>query len=492
MIFKHLLKDTAIYGGTDFLLRFISFFTFPLFALALTVEEFGVMALILTGTSLLNSVANLGLNNATQRFYWDKHTQDNERPSIVSTGLFIQIITTLIMIVVSIIILSFFKNYLLDKYSISWEITIFALFSIIPGNIINFTVDVLRLNFNSRQFLFFSIFRNLLSMGLTLGAVVWLKWKLEGYFISAFLASCLTVPTALWLIKHELTIKINWSTIHKLVKFGYPFIYVSLATWIFSSMDRWMLSELSSTTQTGYYAIAGKFANIPLLLSTAFGMAWSPIVFKLVSESATYREEIGKSLTVWSYLMFISCGVIILSARELLIYFTPVAYHQAALSIIFLTLGTLWQATPQITAFGISIEKQTHLFARITWFSAAMNLILNFILIPKLGSSGAALATMLSHLFVTSAYLFITQKLHPIILEKTKLFIIFSLICITTFIAIIIEYNFRAEIFSSQWWITFSIKFTWFIFLIIIGFLTKIIRKDFLHPFMGGNKWLKT
>ena len=81
MLYK-LVKNSAIYATADFITKIIVFFTFPLIAATLSSAGFGMLELILTTVGLLGLVMNCGLNNAVQRYYWDKDTQSQQRPSI--------------------------------------------------------------------------------------------------------------------------------------------------------------------------------------------------------------------------------------------------------------------------------------------------------------------------------------------------------------------------------------------------------------------------
>ena len=90
-------------------------------------------------------------------------------------------------------------------------------------------------------------------------------------------------------------------------------------------------------------------------------------------------------------------------------------------------MGSVLFGTTQITAIGISISRKTHLFARATWGIAALNLMLNIVLIPLAGATGAAIATAISYGVLTGLYLFWTQRLHPLPLEVSKF--VYSMLC---------------------------------------------------------------
>ena len=114
--------------------------------------------------------------------------------------------------------------------------------------------------------------------------------------------------------------------------------------------------------------------------------------------------------------MIISSSLITLFSGEILTLLMPNEYIFSALPLCILSTSVILQASQQVTAVGISIEKKTELFAKLTWITAFTNIVLNFILINSFGATGASIATFLSYLLLSSSYLFFTQKLHPIII----------------------------------------------------------------------------
>ena len=107
MIIERLAKDVVFYGGSDLVTKMLTFAAFPIIAAALSLKGFGALELILTVTSLLGVVVNCGLNNAVQRFYWDKNTLSSNRPSIVTSGLVAQLLFGMTAILVGVMIVLF-------------------------------------------------------------------------------------------------------------------------------------------------------------------------------------------------------------------------------------------------------------------------------------------------------------------------------------------------------------------------------------------------
>jgi O-antigen/teichoic acid export membrane protein len=112
---------------------------------------------------------------------------------------------------------------------------------------------------------------------------------------------------------------------------------------------------------------------------------------------------------------------IALFAPEGLILLTPPEYWGAAPVLPALAVGLVLFGTTQITGLGISLKRRTAFLTYGAWMAAATNFTLNLILTPRYGALGAALASLASYAVLTSSFLFWSQRLHPIPLEKGRL-----------------------------------------------------------------------
>ncbi len=424
MIFKTLAKDSFIYGGADFATKLFAFFCFPIIASIISTSNFGIMELINTSIGLFGLFINCGLNNATQRFYWDPKVDIISQPSIVTSGFFSQIFFSLIFLFFGILFIPFFIP-LLIHYQLPLDYNTFIYLLIIIGltQLNQFILDVIRLHFKPILFLLLSLLTRVLGLGLGIYFLIKNKSGLDDFYAAQALILLITVPLGLWIIRKDFQIKsMDLKVIKKLLKFGYPFIFVGLAYWLFGMIDRWMLAFMTTTENVGLFSIAYRFSSILFFVSTAFGQAWSPVSMKIMRDYPNnYRKIYGDVLIVLICILLFFAMILALFSGEIISLVMPLKYNQSASPLIVLSFAILTQATLQITAIGISIEKKTHLFVQLTWIAALINLTLNWILIKSLGLIGSAYATLISNFFLTVSYFYFTQKLHPIILPKNKL-----------------------------------------------------------------------
>lgn len=413
---RKLAKDSVIYGGGDAVTKIVAFITFPLLAVTLSPYVYGVLELVMTLVGVFGLLVGCGLNNAAQRYYWDVDTKAEERPAIVSSGLLVQIFIGVLILIFSILFLYVFWSEIQGLHlPLTWVALVAAATLMILNQWLQYILDVLRLHFSPWRFVIISLLSRVVASVAGVIVVVYLGRGLDELLSIEALVLFLVTPFALLSIRKDLTVKIEKKWVAELVSFGYPFIFVGLAYWLFGSMDRWMLAEYATTEEVGIYSISFRFASVVLFISTAFGQAWSPISIKLKADYPEQYREIyaGVLLLVLFVMLFVGGGLALFSG-ELIGMIMSESYVGSALPMAILCFGVILQATQQVTAIGISLEKKTFLFARLAWVTALINFILNWALIPKFGAVGAAWATTISYMALTGSYLYYTQRLHPL------------------------------------------------------------------------------
>lgn len=416
MLWKALAKDSAIYGGADFLSKLLAFFTFPLIAAALSPKAFGALELIATATTLLGMAASCGLSNALQRFYWDQDTPLSHRPLLVSGGLMAMTVLTLTAIILgSIVLLCIWPFIQQQDLPLSWVAIAAALVLMAANQLTQYLLDVVRLHMAPWRFLCVALISRVLTASVGVGVVFYLHQGLDGLLLAQTCVALAVLPLAMFAVRSDLVFRTSRKLVVKLVQFGYPFVFSGLAFWLFGSMDRWMLASMSSVEEVGIYSVAYRFASVVMFVSIAFGQAWSPLAIKIRTDHPdNYRSLYADVLTLLGYGMLLLGGAVALFAHELITLLMPTEYKNAALPLAVLSLGIVLQATQQVTAVGISLEKKTFIFARLAWISTGINFMLNWLLIPHFGATGSAWATTLTYLVLTASYMYFTQKLHPL------------------------------------------------------------------------------
>jgi O-antigen/teichoic acid export membrane protein len=421
---RQLIRDSAIYGGSDALARAVAFVTFPIIAKELGGKEFGILELGMTIVMLGGLFVRCGMNNAVQRYYWDAQTPVAQRPVLVSTGLAVTVACGLLVgSSIYLVHPALFRHAGVDPEVLGWYGAVGLALLITSTQWTQYVQDVLRLHFTPWKFLGFSVATRALAAILSAGVLVWLHAGVGGVLMAQALILLVSLPVGLWFIRRDLIRCVNSHWTRRLLAFGAPFTLTDMAFWLFSSIDRWMLASMISPQEVGVFSAAFRISALASFLSLAFGMAWSPCAVKLKSEyPAKFKQIYAEILILLIVVMLFAGGSIGFFSGELLAMLLPTEFADSASPLAILAFCVVVQASQQITAVGISLSLKSHLFVFLVLGAAIVNFLLNLLLIPITGAIGAAWATLIAHLILTGSYLFCSQYVYPISFPVTRLF----------------------------------------------------------------------
>ncbi|HEY5723637.1 MAG TPA: oligosaccharide flippase family protein [Allosphingosinicella sp.] len=418
---RQLGRDVAIYGGADLLFKLVQFLVIPIYAHRLAVADFGILALLQVSAILLGAIVNLGVNYSVQRFYFDKEIDESRRPLLVSTGLFQLLVSGTILIGIVGFLLYGWREPIHLDYGIAWPLVLVALATILPDQIAQYALDTSRLQFAPLKFCAIAMVKNVAGLMLGLWLLLSLDMGVLGLLVGNLVAAIAAVPLGLWLVRRDLTLGVDREYLSTMLRFGTPFVFTAAAYWAFGSLDRWMLAEMSDAVQVGLFSIAFKFASVLTLAIGAFHQAWIPLAMRMANEEPDYRRLFSMVFSGWFCFLGLTALGLALFADDVMAALTPKSYWPAAQALAIGAAAIALSGTMQITSLGVTLEKRTLLIATGAWMTAGINVGLNLLLIPRLGASGSAIATLLSYLFLTLFYLGWSQRLHPIPLERGRL-----------------------------------------------------------------------
>lgn len=464
------LKDTAAYGLSDFVLKCINFATFPLFTYLLSVEEFGIYGLVFTLGALIGLFFNCGINSAVQRFATEPNA---DRPKIISTGLICLVSGALIVSTLALLVAASEYN-LLIQHGITLSMVAWTIFANIALQINSYCLDVLRIRFETWKFTWINATQNLAAAALSLTFVYCYEGGVVGYLAGMALGYFIVVPFSLWTISCELTWDFDYRAANAILKFGLPIVFSGMGYWLLGSLDRWMLGSLSNAVEVGLYAVAFKFCSVLAMLNQAFGQAWSPRALLARQTDKNYRQTYGHVMLLWFFGLTILAALLITFGPELITLLTPKPYWPAKDLLPSIMIGLIFMGTAQILAISITLSTKTHHFMIATWISAALNILLNYYLIPEYGALGAGWATCLSSIALWTYYFISSRILHPFVLDIKALSL-----CILAVLVAAVFFTYCDSLPQSSSLIL--VKLTFIAGLVLVGYRTKIIDMRLLE-----------
>jgi O-antigen/teichoic acid export membrane protein len=431
LIFRDLFKDLLVYGTGDIFLKAAAFITLPFYTRIFTPEEYGMWSFVVTAVGLLNSIMILGGDSAYGRLFFEAKSEEEKR-LITSTWFGFLALWSVGLVALCLPLTRLFSawSFGTNEYALLFTLTLLAA----PLTLINTMCgQALRNRFQARLFATMNVLSTLLSVGFSLFAAVGLKLGLTGVLGGVLFAALIILPVRLWTVRDLLRPAFSLRFLRNLLSFGVPLVPSSLAYWIFAVSDRILLGKLSTMEQLGLYAVANHVTSILALLNGSLGQAWSPHAVRVYEEQ---RESapvfFGRVLTyILAGFGLLSVGITTFSHEILKVLSTP-SFYAASLAIGPMALGVAAYATTHVTAIGISLMKKTYYFTLFSWAAASLNVGLNALLIPMWGMIAASWTTMAAYLFLTVAYLIVSQQLWPVAYEKRRTLVVAGLTFIFT------------------------------------------------------------
>jgi O-antigen/teichoic acid export membrane protein len=419
-MFKNFFKDAIIYGMSVAISKLLLFLGIPIFTRIMSVESYGIIGFIGSLIGLIGIVMKIGMNNAVQRYYFD--VEENNKNNVISSGLKILGMFSTLILILSIVIILIFETYFFEK-GISFIVLLLAVLYIFFLQYIIFIKDVMRLYFKPWVYFFLEIAPVVIGLLLAFSFVMYFDWKIKGYFLGYALGTFIVLFFVWFYHRNLFSLKVKTKYSKELLSFGYPFIFVGLASWIFQSADRWMLLEFTDTKQVGLYSVAYQVSSMLLLIVTTFGIVWSPYSMKILQHKI--HKKVYASVGIIWYLVLAYLGIILsLFFNDIIKFMLDIRYVESISIGIVLIATIISIGTVQITVAGISIAKKTTVLPWITAIVAIVNIILNYFLIPEFHAFGASIATLISNILLTGIYFYFSQKFYYIKYENFKLLLV--------------------------------------------------------------------
>jgi len=177
--------------------------------------------------------------------------------------------------------------------------------------------------------------------------------------------------------------------------FNLPLIPHYLSAYLLGSSDKIMISILVGDTQTAYYSVAHTIAMVVTIVWSAANASLVPFTYEKC-KTEDYKSISRTTLPILSFFA-VACIGIILLAPELLHFMASSEYQQGLYVIPPIIGGVFFQVQYYMYANVLYYKKKTLYVMIASVSSAILNILLNYIFIPKYGFIAAGYTTIASY-----------------------------------------------------------------------------------------------
>jgi len=439
-IIKKLAGQTALYGLSSILPRFLNYALVPLHTALYSTNQYGIITEMYAYVAFLVILLTYGMETAYFRF---TNKEGNEESLVFGTVLRSVLTTSFVFIITAI----FFQQGIADwlKYANHSEYVVW--FAIIIGLDAISAIPLARLRHQNKPIRFASINLSSVIVNVALN-FFFLGYCMTNYqagntnviidalyspeigvgyvFISNLAASIfkilMSIPTF-----YRVKLTFDLSLLKKLLIYGSPLLIAGLAGIVNETLDRILLKhllydtlgEVKAMSQLGIYGACYKLSIIITLFIQAFRYAAEPFFFA----QAKNKNAPEVYANVMNYFVAV-CGLIFLGVTlylDIIKYFIPNSDYWEGLKVVpILLLANICLGIYFNQSIWYKMTDKTKYGAYIAIGGAIITIALNLLLIPTMGYMGSAWTTLVVYaLMVISSY-FLGQKHFPVPYNLTK------------------------------------------------------------------------
>ncbi len=483
---KKLLGQTAIYGVSSILGRFLNYLLVPLYTRIFLDYEYGVVTELLAYVSFLIIFLTYGMETGLFRFSQKKRYSEEE---IYSNSIGSLFTTSLIFIV---IVLIFYENIaLLLNYAENPEYILLLGVTVAIDAFSSIPFAQLRIQNRAKRFATLKFINIGLNIGLNLFFIVFcpkvlgennfvfsnLYAKLDvGYiFISYFITSIVTLLLLLpEIVKVKLKFFGNRVLLKQMIKYSLPLMVAGLAGMMSETLDRILLKYLIVVpegisqasnyvmAQVGIYGANTKIAVLMVLFIQAFRYAAEPFFFNYSKEkdSKELYARVMKYFVIFSLFVFVGITLFIDVVKIII----DQSYHEGLYIVPILLIGKIFFGIIFNLSIWYKLSNLTKYGAILAFSGAFVSISLNILLIPRYGYLGSAWASLVSYFVMMLMSFIIGRRYYRIKYDLLNILFYFILALGIYFLNTILRKYIEYYIFLN-------------LFLVII-FLITIIRRE--------------
>ncbi len=390
---KGIFTDMVKYSPSKLCGMFGNMIAVPIYTSLFSQEQYGLYTISIAMLSFLCIIFSDWVGLSGLRFF-RRHQLVDDLPKYLTTLVTILTINMFLMFAIAFI----FRDSLYSFFHVPFKYFLAVLFLIIPVAVRALLSQLLRAQLKSISYTVATILNQFVTIFL---AVFFAKcFNMGAASILLSMGVSITLIDILLLYQSEILKvfkfqKIEWKFILPIMKYGIPIAATSLSAWIITQSNKFIMNSISGFSKAALVG-AGYGLTLPILM-TLFAMitvAAIPRIINLYEAKIDVRPIISKFM---GYYILVALPIITVMSLYSIdfahLFIKNEKMYEASLLVPYFSYGVFFLALTDYTTLQYHLANKTHIEFIIKLISGIIGVILNIILIPKMGLTGVGIAT---------------------------------------------------------------------------------------------------
>ena len=466
-----IFKDTAIYGLSSIVGRFLNYLLVPLYTATLSAASggYGVITNIYAYVALALVLLTFGMETTYFRFTNKTHT-DSE--TVYGTTLIT--VGTISLMFAALVVLLLDPISQLMGYGDHPDYVAVMAITVAIDAFLCIPFAHLRQQRKSIKFAALKLLNIVITILLNLIYFYFMEGKDVGYVFYINMAS--TVLLALCLITEYGTFrwKLDRKLLRTMLSYSWPILILGIAGILNQTADKMLFPYIYEGSdmreQLGIYGACSKIAMIMAMITQAFRFAYEPIVFAGVKDKDQHEmyAKAMKFFIIFTLLAFL----MVVGYMDILKYIIGSDYWPGLRVVPIVMAAEIMMGIYFNLSFWYKVIDKTIWGAIFSGIGCAVLIIVNVLFVPKYGYMACAWGGFAGYGVAMVASYFVGQKYYPIDypIKDIALYVVLAWVC------------FRLMELSADWSMIGQLAFNT---LLIIIFVAVILKRDLpLEPIL--------
>lgn len=404
-----MVKRTAVYTLSGMFSALINFLLLPIFTRHLSQYDYGVMETVLAIVGFLTGLLMLGSTTMLAKEYFKM--EGEHRAELISHILGVIVVTTIVAFVIS----SLFHVQISQLVHVDSTLVLLAVGIAFMSAVINVILVVFQLEKNAKHYAFMVNIRKLLEVGIALVLVLafGLTWQgtVYGFAISS---AVFLVVAYVCLIRRDVNVSLPKRKYMGLLVLGAPLAIAHISAWSNEMVGKLMINGIISVDATGLYSVGYRFGMLIMMVEVALSRAWLPFFYERIqTDSWATKIRIVKATYLCAFALLVLALIVGFGSKYLLYLMVDPKFYGASAFILIISVAYAFDGIWKLFLGYLVHENKTNYYTYIIVMSAVVNVVLNYVLLKKIGLMGAAWSTLASFAVGALVTMLVAVKIHP-------------------------------------------------------------------------------
>ena len=406
-----LARSFSVYGSANIGIRALNFLLVIVYAHFLRPSDYGIIYLAEIVASFLIIFAGLSLDGALQRLYFQHNNDAGELHSYLGSIIRFGLAWMTVFLGLALILGRSIQTRLATHSSVPFYPYVamaIATATAIQG--VQYRLAEYQAARRPRSYARLALVLALLTAVFCMYGVVIRRGGALGMMQGKLAAAVVTFILAAWSMRPFLMARFQWKFVRESLSFSLPLIpHLMMGSGLIVA-DRFILEHYRNLSDVGIYSLAYTFGMVMYLVTQSLSQAWLPMFFDLAADREKNHQMLGRICSGLAvFLTAVACLGILLSPLFISAFLDH--RYQAAVRVVpLVVMGYLFHALFSLFDLSILQAKRTASVFLISLVAFAVNVALNFAMIPRWGIYGAAWATTIAYAVEAAGAFLLAQR----------------------------------------------------------------------------------